>query len=299
MSKNLPSGWVLRSIGQLGRLSTSSVDKKNDSSEKVVNLLNYMDVYRNNFIRKSMPFMRVTASDREISSFTVKKGDVFFTPSSETPDDIGHSAVVLDEVANTLQSYHLMRLRFNNETEVEKLFRGWIFREESVYSQFRVRATGSTRFTLSLSDVAEVTVSFPESVKEQQKIAKILTSVDEVIENTQSQINKLEDLKKATMNELLTKGIGHTEFKETEIGRIPRDWRVLKIAEIGEIVTGMTPDTSKKEFYGSTHFFVSPSDINEEIYVEKTERKLSELGFNQTRKIPKGSVLVEGVLNFV
>ena len=42
---------------------------------------------------------------------------------------------------------------------------------------------------------------------EQQKIAEILTSVDEVIENTQSQINKLEDLKKATMNELLTKGI--------------------------------------------------------------------------------------------
>ena len=59
---------------------------------------------------------------------------------------------------------------------------------------------------------------------EQKKIASILTSVDEVIENTQKQIDKLQDLKKATMNELLTKGIGHTEFKDSELGRIPKSW---------------------------------------------------------------------------
>ncbi len=61
---------------------------------------------------------------------------------------------------------------------------------------------------------------------EQKKIASILTSVDEVIENTQKQIDKLQDLKKATMNELLTKGIGHTEFKDSELGRIPKSWEV-------------------------------------------------------------------------
>jgi type I restriction enzyme, S subunit len=62
---------------------------------------------------------------------------------------------------------------------------------------------------------------------EQKKIASILTSVDEVIENTKKQIDKLQDLKKATMNELLTKGIGHTEFKDSELGRIPKSWEVL------------------------------------------------------------------------
>jgi type I restriction enzyme S subunit len=61
---------------------------------------------------------------------------------------------------------------------------------------------------------------------EQKKIASILTSVDEVIETTQKQIDKLQDLKKATMNELLTKGIGHTEFKDSELGRIPKSWEV-------------------------------------------------------------------------
>jgi len=67
---------------------------------------------------------------------------------------------------------------------------------------------------------------------EQKKIASILTSVDEVIENTQKQIDKLQDLKKATMNELLTKGIGHTEFKDSELGRIPRSWEVVRFDEI-------------------------------------------------------------------
>jgi type I restriction enzyme S subunit len=80
---------------------------------------------------------------------------------------------------------------------------------------------------------------------EQKKIASILTSVDEVIENTQKQIDKLQDLKKATMNELLTKGIGHTEFKDSELGRIPKSWEVKRLDEVAEkiwigLVTTMT-----------------------------------------------------------
>ncbi|MDA8829608.1 restriction endonuclease subunit S [Planktomarina temperata] len=71
---------------------------------------------------------------------------------------------------------------------------------------------------------------------EQKKIASILTSVDEVIETTQKKIDKLQDLKKATMNELLTKGIGHTEFKDSELGRIPKSWEVRPLNEVAKIV---------------------------------------------------------------
>jgi len=67
---------------------------------------------------------------------------------------------------------------------------------------------------------------------EQKKIASILTSLDEVIESTQKQIDKLQDLKKATMNELLTKGIGNTEFKESELGQIPKSWEVMRLEEL-------------------------------------------------------------------
>ena len=71
---------------------------------------------------------------------------------------------------------------------------------------------------------------------EQKKIASILTTVDDVIENTQKQIDKLKDLKKATINELLTKGIGHKNFQDSEIGRLPKNWELKKVSDIADVI---------------------------------------------------------------
>ena len=79
---------------------------------------------------------------------------------------------------------------------------------------------------------------------EQKKIASILTSVDEAIEKTQSQINKLQDLKKATINELLTKGIGHKEFKDSEFGQIPENWEINELNDCLEIMTDFVANGS-------------------------------------------------------
>jgi type I restriction enzyme, S subunit len=84
----------------------------------------------------------------------------------------------------------------------------------------------------------EFCVPFSSDISEQQKIASILTSVDTVIEKTEAQINKLKDLKKAMMQELLTKGIGHTEFKDSPVGRIPVEWEVVKFADFATLQRG-------------------------------------------------------------
>jgi len=76
---------------------------------------------------------------------------------------------------------------------------------------------------------------FTPPLPEQKKIASILASVGGVIEKTQSQIDKLQDLKKGTMNELLTKGIGHTDFKDSELGRIPKNWEIVKLGDVTQI----------------------------------------------------------------
>jgi type I restriction enzyme S subunit len=101
-------------------------------------------------------------------------------------------------------------------------------------------------------------------LKEQQKIAEILTSVDEVIENTQSQINKLEDLKKATMNELLTKGIGHTEFKDTGGGGIPTSWTLSRLEDVTERIWIGLVTTMTKFYSDSGVFLIRNSDIKEQ-----------------------------------
>src|SRR5690606_19362767 len=75
-------------------------------------------------------------------------------------------------------------------------------------------------------------------VAEQQKIATILSSVDDVIEKTRAQIDKLKDLKTGMMQELLTKGIGHTEFKSSDVGQIPKSWACELVSSLFEIQLG-------------------------------------------------------------
>jgi type I restriction enzyme S subunit len=88
--------------------------------------------------------------------------------------------------------------------------------------------TGLGVQNLNVSEVRRFELPFPP-LPEQQKIAQILTSVDEVIEKTQAQIDKLKDLKTAMMQELLTKGIGHVEFKDSPVGSIPVGWDCVQL----------------------------------------------------------------------
>ena len=78
--------------------------------------------------------------------------------------------------------------------------------------------------------------------KEQQKIAEILTTVDEAIEKTAQIIEKTKEVKKGLMQNLLTRGIGHKKFKKTEIGEIPEEWECLIAKHMGKVPFGKDLD---------------------------------------------------------
>ena len=69
------------------------------------------------------------------------------------------------------------------------------------------------------------------------------------------------------------------------------EWEERKLSEIGKIVTGNTPNTSNKDYYNGDFLFVSPADIQENRYVNKTTTTLTELGFKTGRLVPKGATL--------
>jgi type I restriction enzyme S subunit len=83
-----------------------------------------------------------------------------------------------------------------------------------------------------------------------------------------------------------------TEFRETTIGKIPKEWDVKETEELGEVVTGITPSTFVKEYWNGDYPFVTPTDMTNGKYVEKTERKVTAKGLEKGRLIPKDSVLV-------
>lgn len=89
-------------------------------------------------------------------------------------------------------------------------------------------SAGSTFPNVSRDNILAVVLPIPP-LPEQQKIADILTTVDDHISETEALIEKIKVLKQGMMQQLLTKGIGHTEFKDTEIGRIPVEWKVVEL----------------------------------------------------------------------
>ncbi|RLE15094.1 restriction endonuclease subunit S [Candidatus Aerophobetes bacterium] len=93
-----------------------------------------------------------------------------------------------------------------------------------------MRQTG-TQGNLNTTLVGKTFVALPP-LQEQKAIADVLSAVDDVIQKTDEVIAKTERLKKGLMQELLTRGIGHKEFKDTEIGRIPKEWEVVRLKEV-------------------------------------------------------------------
>ncbi len=109
--------------------------------------------------------------------------------------------------------------------------------------------------TLNKEKINQIEALLPP-LPEQQKIATILSSVDGVIEKTCAQIDKLKDLKTGMMQELLTKGIGHTEFKDSPVGRIPLSWSIAELRDVCTskyaVVDGPFGSNLKTEHYRPT-----------------------------------------------
>ncbi|WP_298051518.1 restriction endonuclease subunit S [uncultured Paenalcaligenes sp.] len=119
----------------------------------------------------------------------------------------------------------------------EKVHQEFLYQKlQHAKPQFQLLSQGSTFEAVNGSDLKEFDLVLPP-VPEQQKIAAILFSVDDVIEKTRAQIDKLKDLKTGMMQELLTKGIGHTEFKDSPVGQIPVGWKCKTIGQLADFVT--------------------------------------------------------------
>ena len=125
--------------------------------------------------------------------------------------------------------------------------------------KLRDGSSGSAQGVITREHLKDIVAPFPP-LPEQQKIAAILSSVDDVIEKIQAQIDKLKDLKTGMMQELLTKGIGHTEFKDSPVGRIPVGWDVVELSAAAKVIDckHATP-----KYFNEGYAVVKPGNIKE------------------------------------
>ena len=193
--------WKEKRLGEIGFFQTSSVDKLYIEGEKEVKLVNYMNVYRhekidNNAIKN---YQIVTAKNSQIQTSNLSRGDILFTPSSETPEDIGHSVVIFEDLEKCVFSYHLMRFRPNIELDI--LYSHYFCNNKNVLNQIIRLATGSTRFTISVKSFSSIKILLP-AIPEQEKIANFLSSIDRKIELIERELEKNKEFKKGLLQQM-------------------------------------------------------------------------------------------------
>jgi len=120
-----------------------------------------------------------------------------------------------------------------DKADVEYLY--WAILNKS--SQLSGLSQGSTVKGLTREYVRNLKLPLPP-LAEQKKIAEILSTLDQAIERVNEAIEKTQRLKKGLMQELLTKGIGHKEFKDTEIGKVPKEWEVVRLSNVFKLASG-------------------------------------------------------------
>ena len=203
---DIPEHWEVRRLKTVADMRVSNIDKHINDDEIPVRLCNYVDVYKNDLIDGTIDFMSASATEDEISRFHLRIGDVLITKDSETWDDIGVPALVVETAPDLVSGYHLALLR----PDTTQLLGSYLFRalqSRAVAYQFHVEARGVTRYGLSHSGILSAAIPLPP-VEEQAAIVahldKLTSDIDAAIAHTRREIELLEEYRTRLIADVVT-----------------------------------------------------------------------------------------------
>jgi type I restriction enzyme S subunit len=167
----------------------------------------------------------------------LQEGDLLFN-TRNTLELVGKVAVWKNELPKALYNSNLMKMTFDNKKVYSNYFMNYVFNSNVGIRQLRRVATGTTSVgAIYTKDLLKFKVALPP-LPEQQKISEILSRVDKKIEVIGEQISQTQELKRGLMQRLLTKGIGHSRFKDSPLGKIPESWEEITVGDILDLVNG-------------------------------------------------------------
>lgn len=229
-----------------------------------------------------------------------RRGDVLL--NSTGTGTIGRSCVFDGRGSSFIVDGHVTVLRLGSSCD-DRWVNASLRHPDGQRALERYCYSGSTnQVELSRSRLSRVHIARPP-LPEQQRIADVLDALDDVIRKAEEVIAKLQQMKQGLLHDLLTRGIDdngelrdperHPEqFKDSELGRIPRGWDVKDIAGFGRCVTGATPPSGVPGLWEGDLPFVTPGELSDDGLIGKSQRFVSVRGRAFVREIPAGSVLV-------
>ena len=258
----IPEGWKKIKLEEV--LKEVSERNKGQKVKRVLSITNSQG-----FVNQE-EYFEGTVHSADISQYKiVRKNQFAYNPSRV---NVGSIDILKDYDEGALSPMYVIF-----EVDTEKLlpeYFKYYFETHRFYENVKNNTQGSVRYSLSFKALVDFEYLLPP-IEEQEKIVRILMNIDEVLrnyeKNNNEQINYMNYIMKKTLDK---KG------------------DMIKLREIGEIITGNTPKTTEKDNYGEEYNWVTPGDMGISKYITNTEKKLSLKGFEKSRKVNKGSILV-------
>ena len=191
--------WDKKKLGILGETYNGLTGKTKENFGIGKPYIQYKQIFDDSKIDISR-FELVEIKENENQN-RVLFGDVFFTVSSETPNEIGTASVLLDEVGEVYLNSFCFGYRVYSLKVLSPFFSKHLFRSESFRNDIVKLAQGSTRFNMSKIQLMKLEINLP-CLAEQTKIANFLSVIDKKINHTQTQLKQTEQWKKGLLQKM-------------------------------------------------------------------------------------------------
>jgi type I restriction enzyme S subunit len=193
--------WEEIRLGDIGQTFNGLSGKSAKDFGEGKPFITYKNIFDNSRVDiEEVDYVEVSENENQNIA---KYGDIFFTTSSETPDEVGMSSVLLDEVEELyLNSFCFGYRLYDFETLIPEYAR-FLFRGKTFRNKIFKLAQGSTRFNISKNEVMKLNIKLP-LLQEQKAIAQVLSTADKEIELLEEELEQLKLQKKGLMQLLLT-----------------------------------------------------------------------------------------------
>ena len=188
--------WEEKNLNKIGETYSGLTGKtKEDFGHGNARFITYMNVYANPIA----DINGVESIEIDNTQHVVEKGDIFFTTSSETPDEVAMSSVWLGNFNNIyLNSFCF---GFHPKETIDSFYIAYLLRSMSFRNKVIPLAQGISRYNVSKNKVMDIKISIPP-IKEQQKIGKFFSKIDDLIKCQQQKLEKLKNIKKSMLDKM-------------------------------------------------------------------------------------------------
>ncbi|MED1285735.1 restriction endonuclease subunit S [Bacillus mycoides] len=241
----IPDGWRLLELQDVFNFQNGKafyMSGYSDNGYKVIDLMNISSKGRFQELQNKQKYVSEEVYNQN-PNFHLEKNDLIMAMSdmSKILWILGRTAIIPRD-GEFILNQRVGRL--TPKTKDIDIKYGHLITNSSYFlKQLHDQVKGTAQFYVNTGDIKESLLLIPP-LPEQQKMAAILSSVDDVIEKTEAIIEQAEVIKKGLIQQLFIKGIGHTKFSKTEIGEIPEEWKLGTLKDYSEHITkGATPTT--------------------------------------------------------